>query len=131
MGVTACSSFLYFERLIFRRHPPSADVINTSALPEAKLAREAEIAYQMVCMSTDLEGRRGSHHSQDRRWHNSANAKRLLLAILPGLEETVNQSTLKLDPNYRGTVKFPGVTAKEKRNPEIVAKLEYILPGYF
>jgi len=26
-----------------------------SALPEAKLAREAEIAYVMVCMSTDYD----------------------------------------------------------------------------
>ena len=30
-------------------------VINMSALPEAKLAREAEIAYQMICMSTDYD----------------------------------------------------------------------------
>jgi len=29
--------------------------INMSALPEAKLAREAEIAYQMICMSTDYD----------------------------------------------------------------------------
>ena len=26
-----------------------------SALPEAKLAKEAEIAYQMICMSTDYD----------------------------------------------------------------------------
>lgn len=32
-----------------------ADIINMSVLPEAKLAREAEIAYQMVCMSTDYD----------------------------------------------------------------------------
>lgn len=30
-------------------------VINMSVLPEAKLAREAEIAYQMICMSTDYD----------------------------------------------------------------------------
>ena len=30
-------------------------VINMSALPEAKLAKEAEIAYQMICMSTDYD----------------------------------------------------------------------------
>ena len=30
-------------------------VINMSALPEAKLAAEAEIAYQMICMSTDYD----------------------------------------------------------------------------
>lgn len=31
-------------------------VINMSCLPEAKLAREAEIAYQMICMSTTTAG---------------------------------------------------------------------------
>lgn len=30
-------------------------VINMSALPEAKLAKEAEIGYQMICMSTDYD----------------------------------------------------------------------------
>ncbi len=29
------------------------DIINMSVLPEAKLAMEAEIAYQMICMATD------------------------------------------------------------------------------
>jgi 5'-methylthioadenosine phosphorylase len=32
-----------------------ADLINMSVLPEAKLAREAEIPYQMICMSTDYD----------------------------------------------------------------------------
>ena len=32
-----------------------ASVINMSALPEAKLAREAEISYAMICMSTDYD----------------------------------------------------------------------------
>ena len=32
-----------------------ASVINMSCLPEAKLAREAEMAYAMICMSTDYD----------------------------------------------------------------------------
>lgn len=32
-----------------------ADLINMSVIPEAKLAREAEISYQMICMSTDYD----------------------------------------------------------------------------
>lgn len=31
------------------------DIINMSALPESKLAREAEIAYAMICMATDYD----------------------------------------------------------------------------
>ena len=32
-----------------------ASVINMSCLPEAKLAREAEMSYAMICMSTDYD----------------------------------------------------------------------------
>lgn len=112
-----------------------ADIINMSALPEAKLAREAEIAYQMVCMSTDYDCWKEEEEVVtvglviENMAHNSANAKKLLLATLPGLEEAVNQGTLK--PDYRGSMKFSGMTAKEKRNPDTIAKLNYILPGYF
>lgn len=28
------------------------DIINMSCVPEAKLAREAELGYQMICMAT-------------------------------------------------------------------------------
>jgi len=41
------------ESLMYRQW--GADIINMSVLPEAKLAREAEISYQMVCMSTDYD----------------------------------------------------------------------------
>lgn len=30
------------------------DIINMSGIPEAKLARECEMGYQMICMSTGI-----------------------------------------------------------------------------
>ncbi|ORY91988.1 nucleoside phosphorylase domain-containing protein [Syncephalastrum racemosum] len=111
------------------------DVINMSALPEAKLAREAEIAYQMVCMSTDYDCWRIEEEAvtvetvMQNMVNNSSNAKTLLMAVLPSLEDAVAKGTL--EPKLKGTMKFSGMTAKEKRNPETVQKLEYILPGYF
>src|SRR6195952_2531246 len=65
-------------------------VINMSALPEAKLAREAEMAYQMICMATDYDC---WHSTEDvdvamvmgHMSANSGNAKRLIGAVLDEL----------------------------------------------
>ncbi|RCI03747.1 hypothetical protein CU098_012233 [Rhizopus stolonifer] len=111
------------------------DVINMSALPESKLAREAEIAYQMICMSTDYDCWRVDEEVvtvetvMENMKNNGKNAKTLLHAVLPDLEQAVEQDIL--EPKLKGSMKFSGMTAKEKRNPATVAKLEYILPGYF
>jgi 5'-methylthioadenosine phosphorylase len=112
-----------------------ADIINMSALPEAKLAREAEIDYQMICMSTDYDCWRVEEEAvtvetvMQNMVNNGYNAKKLLLAVLPSLEKAVAANSLL--PNYQGSMKFSGMTATEKRNPDSVKKLEYILPGYF
>lgn len=114
-----------------------ADIINMSALPEAKLAREAEIAYQMVCMSTDYdcwrEGEDGEAVTVEavitNLKHNSDNAKQLLLTIIPELEKALYEGTLT--QSLKGSMKFACITAPEKRKPEVVEKLEYILPGYY
>ncbi|KAI9320870.1 nucleoside phosphorylase domain-containing protein [Dichotomocladium elegans] len=113
-----------------------ADVINMSALPEAKLAREAEIAYQMVCMSTDYDCWREDEEGSvtvetvmQNMVNNSTNAKTLLNAVLPHLDEAVRNNQLK--PDLKGSMKFAGMTSHEKKNPETVKKLDYILPGYF
>lgn len=105
------------------------DIINMSAIPESKLAREAEINYQMVCMSTDYDC-----------WHeeeepvtvemvianlnaNSSNAKRLLTAVIPHLEGLENP--------WKGSMKNGVITAPEKRSKEALEKLHWLLPGYF
>lgn len=111
------------------------DIINMSALPEAKLAREAEIAYQMVCMSTDYDCWRENEEVvtvetvMQNMGNNGKNAKNLLHAILPDLEKAVAEDSL--EPKLKGSMQFSGMTAKEKRNPKTVQKLEFILPGYF
>jgi hypothetical protein len=70
----------------------NCDIINMSTLPEAKLAREAELAYQAVCMATDYDCWRP--HTQnvtvggvlENLRKNADNAERVLLRILPALE---------------------------------------------
>jgi 5'-methylthioadenosine phosphorylase len=107
-----------------------------SALPEAKLAREAEIAYAMVCMSTDYDC-----------WHegeadvtvelvmenmvaNAANAKRFVGAVLDELCRG-EHAELVLAKHLEGRTKGGISTGKDGRGKEAVEKLKYLFPGYF
>lgn len=105
------------------------DVINMSALPEAKLAREAEISYQMICMSTDYDSWRHEEEAVTTDFiignlhANSDNAKNLLAAILPLLGKKPNP--------LKGSIKNAVLTAPEKRSPALKEKLNWLLPGTF
>ena len=105
------------------------DLINMSVLPEAKLAREAEIAYQMVCMATDYDCWKEDEEHVTLEMvlgnlsKNGANAKRLIADLIPKLG--------KEDHGLKGSTKFSIVTAPEKRNPEQVKKLKVLFPEYF
>jgi 5'-methylthioadenosine phosphorylase len=107
-----------------------ADIINMSVLPEAKLAREAEIAYQMVCMSTDYDCWKEDeeHVTLDlviqNLTKNADTAKALLAELIPSLGNGDDLSLV-------GSTKFSIITAPEKRNPEQVKKLKTIFPTYF
>ncbi|KAM7207483.1 S-methyl-5'-thioadenosine phosphorylase [Naviculisporaceae sp. PSN 640] len=112
-------------------------VINMSALPEAKLAREAELAYQMICMATDYDC-----------WHttedvdvamvlkymdaNSKNAKNLVGAVLDELCKLENSDMVLAkhwEGSAQGAVKF--MTKPEGRNPEAMKRVEYLFPGFW
>ncbi|MCX7999203.1 MAG: MTAP family purine nucleoside phosphorylase, partial [Leptospiraceae bacterium] len=101
------------------------DVINMSVIPEAKLAREAEIAYQMVCMSTDYDSWKEHEEAVTVEMvvanlkKNGENAKRLLQELIPLLG---NGDDLSL----KGSSKFSIITSPEKRNPKKVKDLEYL-----
>jgi len=115
------------------------DIINMSVLPEAKLAMEAEIAYQMICMATDYDSWRVSEEVVTvetvigNMKANTNNANQLAVNILPGLEAAFyeNKVELKSVKALKGSMKFASITSKEARNPEAIRKLNYILPGYF
>lgn len=112
-------------------------VINMSVLPEAKLAREAEIGYQMICMATDYDC-----------WHsfedvdvamvmkymeaNGQNARNLIGGVLDQLTKIDNSDLVlakKWEGASQGAVKF--MTKPEGRNPEAMKKVEFLFPGFW
>lgn len=107
-----------------------ADIINMTVLPEAKLAREAEILYQMVCMSTDYDcWKEDEEHVTlemvlQNLGQNAETAKRLLSALIDLLGNSEDQSLV-------GSTKYSLVTAPEKRNVDQVNQLKYLFPTYF
>ncbi len=106
-----------------------------SALPEAKLAREAEIAYQMICMSTDYDC---WHSSGDvsveivmgNMKMNSENARRFVGAVLDELSNEEHADVV-LAKHLEGQTRFAVVTAKSGRSAEAQAKLSWLFPGSF
>lgn len=113
------------------------DVINMSALPEAKLAREAELVYQMICMATDYD----CWHSSDdvdvamvmgHMKANGTNAKRLVGAVLDELSK-LEHSDMVTGKHWEGqtamAVKY--ITKPAGRGKEAVEKIEWMFPGLF
>jgi len=104
-----------------------AGIINMSVLPEAKLAREAEICYAMVCMATDYDCWKTDHADVTVEMvvgnlnANSANAKALIREIVPALGKGENCSC-------QNAMRYAVMTAPEKRNPATWTKIRTILP---
>jgi 5'-methylthioadenosine phosphorylase len=106
-----------------------ADLINMSALPESKLAREAGIEYGLVCMVTDYDCWHTDHDDVDIQMvidnlvANAGNAKDLLARALP---------TIMASPRDEAIAKaaeFAVITSAALRPPESVAKLKGIIDG--
>ncbi|RKP39790.1 nucleoside phosphorylase domain-containing protein [Dimargaris cristalligena] len=113
----------------------NCDVINMTAIPEAKLAREAEIAYQMVCMSTDYDCWKESEEAvtvqavMEVMKKNSLKARALIRVVIDSLAETSEHH--EVAATVQGSMEFAIMTPPVHRPAESSAKLRYILPQYF
>lgn len=104
------------------------DVIGMTNMPEAKLAREAELCYASVAMITDYDSWHPDHGEVDinqiiATLTGNADKARNLVRQLPGLLG-VNR-----EPCPHGcdrALEFALLTAPEKRDPEMVEKLSAI-----
>ena len=107
-----------------------------SALPEAKLAREAEIAYQMICMSTDYDCWRVSDEPvtvavvMGHMKANAVNARRFVGAVLDALCHQDQEETV-LARRWEGWTVASISTAPEGRNQEVLGKLRFLFPEHF
>lgn len=110
-----------------------------SCLPEAKLAREAEIAYSMICMATDYDcwrNQSGEDVSVEmvmkNMSSNAENARTLVGNVLDELAEGRHGALVRGEHLMGNTTGFAaGVTAKEGRGGEAVERLEWLFPGCF
>ena len=105
----------------------NADVIGMTNMPEAKLAREAEIRYASVSMVTDYDCWHPDHENVDVQQvikvllDNATKAKNMIKNLIKNFENHIDPN----DPtNYCLDVAI--ITAPEKRSRKTVEKLKYI-----
>jgi 5'-methylthioadenosine phosphorylase len=116
------------ESLLYRQW--GCAVIGMTAMPEAKLAREAELPYAIVCMVTDYDCWHDAHEHVTVEavikvmGANAENARRLIAAVVPKLGPERQPSTC---PDHPETVlDFALITAPEKRDPKMIARLDAV-----
>jgi 5'-methylthioadenosine phosphorylase len=106
----------------------NADVIGMTNMPEAKLAREAELCYATVAMVTDFDCWHPDHDHVTvadviQVMHaNSANAKKLLTHVIPRAAADRGPCSAGCDRALEHAI----LTAPEARDPALVAKLDAI-----
>jgi 5'-methylthioadenosine phosphorylase len=102
------------------------DVIGMTGMPEAKLAREAEIPYASICMVTDWdcwrEDEAGANVAEivARLHANAGTARRLIVEIAGRLPAT--RASSPIDTALDGAI----LTAPEARDSALIAKLDAI-----
>ena len=108
-----------------------AHLINMSALPEAKLAREAELCYALICMVTDYDCWRDGEDDVDIQMVlenlrlNADHARQLLARLVPDVAGGDRSCGCK------DACQFAIITPPEHRPAETCAKLAAVLPRYF
>ena len=104
------------------------DVVGMTAMPEARLAREAEICYVTVAMVTDFDCWHEAHGAVTVEQivavlHKNADKARLLVKALAG------QVGQRDHPCRRGcdrALDYAVITQPEQRDPELLARLDAV-----
>ena len=104
------------------------DVVGMTGMPEAKLAREAELCYASVAMVTDFDCWHEGHGAVDvsqviqTLTDNSSSAKSLISQLPTLLDATKTPCPHGCDR----ALEFALMTAPEKRDPALLAKLDAV-----
>ncbi|KAL0064565.1 S-methyl-5-thioadenosine phosphorylase [Marasmius tenuissimus] len=131
------------ESIMYRQW--GGDIINMSVLPEAKLAREAELSYALIATATDYDSWRP--HSEavttaevfktlkanaETSRHVAASVLEDLYRALSESENTTAEGAISnVLLEEVGTMKLSIMPRSSQQNPEDHKKLAYILPEYF
>ncbi len=105
-----------------------ADVIGMTNMPEAKLAREAELCYASVAMITDYDSWHPEHGEVDvteiiKTLMSNSDKGRGLVKRLPAL---LGGERVDCEHGCDKALEFAVMTAPEKRDPALVAKLDAV-----
>jgi 5'-methylthioadenosine phosphorylase len=106
----------------------SCDVIGMTNMPEAKLAREAEICYATVAMVTDYDCWHPEHDAVTVEMivgvlhANADKAKTLIKQVVPSL----SAHTGPCRQGCQRALDHAVITAPERRDPEVLARLEAV-----
>ena len=105
-----------------------ADVIGMTNMPEAKLAREAELCYASVAMITDYDSWHPDHGEVDvteiiKTLMGNSDKGRDLVKRLPALLGAEREDCLH---SCDKALEFAVMTAPEKRDPVLIAKLDAV-----
>ncbi len=112
------------ESMLYREW--GAQIIGMTAMPEAKLAREAELPYALVGMVTDYDcWREGEAHVDvaevvAQLGKNAATARALVSELAKGLP--AERAASPIDTN----LDFAMITAPTARDPAVLAKLDAV-----
>jgi len=104
------------------------DVIHMTSMPEAKLAREAEITYAVVCMVTDYDCWHPTHDSVEVATllrvmdENRGKAQRLFARLAHDFPAEHPPCPVGSDRALDGAI----LTAPEARDPALLAKLDAV-----
>ena len=104
------------------------DVIGMTNMPEAKLAREAELCYATAAMVTDFDSWHADHGTVDIgsilevMRANSENAKNLVKALAETLPREHEACPIGSDT----ALEYAIITAPEVRDPDLVGKLDAV-----
>lgn len=105
-----------------------ADVIGMTNMPEAKLAREAELCYASVAMITDYDSWHPDHGAVDiteiiATLTGNADKGRALVSRLPKL---LGPERSACEHGCDRALEYAILTAPEKRDPKVLAKLDAV-----
>lgn len=105
-----------------------ADVIGMTNMPEAKLAREAELCYASIAMITDYDSWHPDHGEVDvndiiKTLMGNAQNARDLVAKLPAL---LGAERKDCPHGCDKALEYAIMTAPDKRDPSLVAKLDAV-----